>query len=165
MDAVVVYIGVGANLCDPASQVEQAIATISERDDCRLVAQSSLYQSKPMGPQDQPDYINAVIALETTLPPIALLDALQSIEQQQGRVRQRHWGERTLDLDILLYGNQMIDHPRLTVPHYGMTEREFVLLPLAEIATGLILPCGTPLVEFVSQCEQNGMIRVENKKR
>lgn len=165
MDAVVVYIGVGANLCDPASQVEQAIATISERDDCRLVAQSSLYQSKPMGPQDQPDYINAVIALETSLPPIALLDALQSIEQQQGRVRQRHWGERTLDLDILLYGNQMIDHPRLTVPHYGMTEREFVLLPLAEIATGLILPCGTPLVEFVSQCEQNGMIRVENKKR
>ena len=165
MDAVIAYIGVGANLCDPMAQVEQAIATMSALNGCRLVAQSSRYHSKPMGPQDQPDYINAVVALETTLPPIALLDALQAIEQQQGRVRQRHWGERTLDLDILLYGNQMIDHPRLTVPHYGMTERAFVLLPLAEITTGLILPCGTPLVEFVSQCEQNGMIRVENQKR
>jgi len=162
MSVVTAYIGVGANLCDPKAQVMRAFEAMAALPDSQLLRASSLYQSKPMGPQDQPDYINAVVALRTALPPLELLDALQQIEQQQGRERKRHWGERTLDLDILLYGEQVISHPRLIVPHYGMQQREFVLLPLAEIAASLILPCGTPLVEFVAQCAQNGMIRVES---
>lgn len=161
MSAVVAYIGVGANLCEPKAQVLRAFDALAALPNCQLLTRSSLYQSKPMGPQDQPDYINAVAALETRLAPLDLLDALQQIEQQQGRVRNRRWGERTLDLDMLLYGEQSIQHPRLTVPHYGMTQREFVLLPLAEIASDLILPCGTALVEFVTRCEQNGMLRVD----
>ncbi|MGX9080354.1 2-amino-4-hydroxy-6-hydroxymethyldihydropteridine diphosphokinase, partial [Klebsiella pneumoniae] len=96
---------------------------------------SQLYGSRPMGPADQPDYVNAVVRLTTRLAPLALLDQLQSIELEQGRVRkEERWGPRSLDLDLLLYGAECIQSERLTVPHYGMKEREFVLLPLAEIA-------------------------------
>lgn len=158
---ITAYVGIGANLDDPKAQVERAFTALSQLPDTSLCQTSSLWQSRPMGPQDQPDYINAVAELHTQLAPLTLLDALQAIEQQQGRVRKRHWGERTLDLDILLYGEQSIDLPRLRVPHYGMKEREFVLLPLAEIAVGLILPDDTSLVELVGRCAQNGISRVE----
>lgn len=99
-----------------------------------LVAASSLYRSEPMGPQDQADYINAVACLRTGLEPLHLLDQLQAIEQTHGRQRTgERWGPRTLDLDLLMYGFETIDEPRLKVPHYGMAERPFVLLPLREV--------------------------------
>lgn len=111
-----------------------------------------------MGPQDQPDYVNAVAKVSTTLAPLALLDALQQIEQQQGRQRKaERWGPRSLDLDILLYGHHTIVSERLTVPHYGLTQREFVLYPLAEIAPQLVLPCGTPLQTLLSRIPLNGL--------
>ncbi len=116
-----------------------------------------------MGPQDQPDYINAVAEIETQLTAIELLDALQSIEQDQGRVRKdNRWGPRTLDLDIILYDNQQINSERLTIPHYGMCKREFVLYPLQEIAPKLPLPNGTLLSQLVTLCDKNGLTKVSD---
>lgn len=152
------YIAIGSNLADPVAQAESAIAALQQLAESNLLSVSSLYGSKPMGPQDQPDYINAVTCIETTLSPLPLLDALQQIENTQGRERLQRWGARTLDLDILLYGNEIIDSPRLTIPHNGMKEREFVLYPLAEIAPELILPCGQSLHDVLTVCPQNDLI-------
>jgi 2-amino-4-hydroxy-6-hydroxymethyldihydropteridine diphosphokinase len=135
-----VFLGLGANLSDPAGQVLTAIQALSDHPHCQLISASRLYASKPMGPQDQPDYINAVVEIETTLSPLALLDLCQAIEQQQHRVRVEHWGSRTLDIDILCYGTQMIDEPRLTIPHVGIAERDFVLLPWRDIAPNFVIP-------------------------
>lgn len=152
------YIGLGANLAQPLAQLQQAVAALRLLPASQLVAVSSFYGSKPMGPQDQPDYVNAVAALDTELLPEALLDALQQIEQQQGRQRKdERWGPRTLDLDILLYGNDIINSERLTVPHYGLKQREFVLYPLAEIAPNLSLPDGTVLSSLLEQVPLNGL--------
>lgn len=137
----IAYIGLGSNLSQPIEQVKAAIAEIKKVAQSNVIKVSSLYLSKPMGPQDQDDYVNAVLALETTLAPLALLDALQNIENKAGRVRKENrWGARILDLDIILFGNEIISTERLVVPHYGMKEREFVLLPLAEIAADLTFP-------------------------
>ncbi|WP_026957768.1 MULTISPECIES: 2-amino-4-hydroxy-6-hydroxymethyldihydropteridine diphosphokinase [Aliagarivorans] len=151
------YIGLGTNLGDPLKQALLARHTLSESPLWTLSAVSSLYRSRPMGPQDQPDYLNAVVALETSLSPEALLDALQAIEQQQGRQRLRRWGERTLDLDILLYGDQVLSSERLQVPHTGMTQREFVLLPLVEIAPELHLPDGRAVKDLAAAIDNNGL--------
>ncbi|WP_341501987.1 2-amino-4-hydroxy-6-hydroxymethyldihydropteridine diphosphokinase [Gallaecimonas sp. GXIMD4217] len=140
--AELAYIGLGANLAQPARQLRLALHALAALPGSKLLGASSLYHSAPMGPQDQPDYVNAVAALETELEPLALLDALQAIERQQGRVRKRRWGERTLDLDLLLYAGREIDHPRLTLPHPGLTQRPFVLAPLCELAPALTLPGG-----------------------
>ncbi|MDX1399455.1 MAG: 2-amino-4-hydroxy-6-hydroxymethyldihydropteridine diphosphokinase [Oceanospirillum sp.] len=134
------YIGLGSNLEDPVQQLKTALKELNELADTRLIIASSLYSSKPVGPQDQPDFVNAVAMLETSLEPLELLDQLQALEQSHRRVRERHWGPRTLDLDLLLYDDSIIDHPRLIVPHAHMHERGFVLLPLAEISPNLSLP-------------------------
>ena len=134
------YIGLGSNLDNPRDQVVDAFQELAETDDIRLVARSSLYLSEPLGPQDQPDFINAVAAIETTLAPQSLLEVLQAIEQKHARKRERHWGPRTLDLDLLLYDDEHIRHPDLRVPHPGIAERSFVLLPLQEIAPELVIP-------------------------
>src|SRR5690606_15348150 len=111
----------GANLVEPVAQLQAAVTALGQLPETELVQVSRFYSSKPMGPQDQPDYVNAVAALDTRLTPLALLHALQQIELAQGRQRKaERWGPRTLDLDILLFGMQQIDHPELTVPHYGM---------------------------------------------
>ena len=152
------YIGLGANLAQPLAQLQQAVAALRLLPASQLIAVSSFYGSKPMGPQDQPDYVNAVAALDTELPAEALLDALQQIEQQQGRQRKdERWGPRTLDLDILLYGDDIINSERLTVPHYGLKQREFVLYPLAEIAPNLRLPDGSVLSSLLGQVPLNGL--------
>jgi 2-amino-4-hydroxy-6-hydroxymethyldihydropteridine diphosphokinase len=152
------YIAVGSNMSDPVSQANEAIAALRSLPDSEWVASSSLYCSRPMGPQDQPDYINAVVEIKTQLTPLELLDCTQRIELEQGRVRKdERWGPRTLDLDIILYGNEVIDSERLTVPHYGMKEREFVLYPLAEIAPSLQLPDGTQLAELLEEVDRNGL--------
>lgn len=126
----VVYLGLGSNLGDSRAILSEAIEKIQSMGE---VSVSRLYRSPPMGPQDQPDYLNAVLRLDTSLEPLDLLDRLQAIEQHSGRVRLRHWGERTLDLDILLYDDAQINEPRLTVPHIGMLERDFVILPLLDL--------------------------------
>ena len=124
------YIGLGSNLGDSEqilTEAVQKLATLGE------VKTSRLYQSPPMGPQDQPNYLNAVVQLETALSALDLLDNLQRFEQESGRVRLRRWGERTLDLDLLLYGNEQIQHERLTVPHVGILLRDFVVIPLLDL--------------------------------
>ncbi|WP_346796394.1 2-amino-4-hydroxy-6-hydroxymethyldihydropteridine diphosphokinase [Halomonas sp. Bachu 37] len=139
-----VYIGLGSNLDDPVDQVSQALEALRHLPVTRHVSSSQLYRSRPVGPQDQPDFINAVARLETRLSPLALLDQLQALEQHHSRRRPRRWGPRTLDLDLLLYGEQTLALPRLTLPHPEMTRRGFVLLPLQELAPNLSLQ-GRPL--------------------
>ena len=157
----IVYIGLGSNLSKPRLQVTNAAKEIANIDKTKVCALSSLYLSKPMGPQDQDDYINAVISIETSLSALALLDALQAIENAAGRVRKdNRWGARILDCDILLYGNESIDNARLTVPHYGMKLREFVLLPLAEIATNLYLPDGSSVNSLANEINSNGIVKL-----
>ena len=117
------YIGLGSNLFSPLKQVRQAIAELAQLPESRLCAASPIYCSRPMGPADQPDFINAVVAIDTSLGPLVLLDGLQAIENSHHRKRGAvQWGPRTLDLDLLLYGNTRIDESRLTVPHPGMHE-------------------------------------------
>lgn len=153
------YLGLGANLHQPLQQLQQAVVALAALEHCQLQHVSSLYGSKPMGPQDQPDYVNAVVAISTTLSAEQLLDQLQKIELEQGRQRKdERWGPRTLDLDILLFGNQTINTARLTVPHYGMKVREFVLYPLAELAPELHLPDGTKLSQLLAAVPLNGLV-------
>lgn len=144
-----VFVALGANLAQPLAQLQSAVAALQAMDDCHNLVVSPFYRSTPMGDVVQPDYINAVVGFSTSLSPLALLDALQAIENNQGRVRIERWGPRTLDLDLLLYGEQCIDEPRLTVPHYGMKQRSFVLIPLADIAPDLVLPCHTPVMGLI----------------
>jgi len=172
---VMSYIGLGSNLNDPEQQLQQACRALASLPQCRLIQCSSLYRSKPLLLDDtdkdaetspagagQPDYINAVVALETDLLPLALLDALQAIELAQGRDRSGlRWGARTLDLDILLYGQKILDESRLCVPHPGLAGREFVLYPLYQIAPQLVLPDGQRLKDRVDGCPLRGLQRLQ----
>ncbi|MCK3657305.1 7,8-dihydro-6-hydroxymethylpterin-pyrophosphokinase [Pasteurellaceae bacterium Pebbles2] len=153
----IAYIALGSNLNTPVEQLNTALQTMANLPHTTLLAQSSFYQSKPLGPQDQPDYVNAVACLETTLAPLELLDALQKIENEQGRVRLRRWGERTLDLDILLYDNLVMQSERLTIPHYDMHNREFVIVPLFEIAPDLALPNGQKISDQYEKFKKHQM--------
>ncbi|MDD0844677.1 2-amino-4-hydroxy-6-hydroxymethyldihydropteridine diphosphokinase [Pseudomonas sp. Gutcm_11s] len=158
-----VYIGLGSNLAEPRQQLEAALAAIAALPSSRLAATSSLYASDPLGPPDQPRYVNAVAALDTELAPLQLLDALQRIELEQGRVRKaERWGPRTLDLDILLFGDRLLAEERLSVPHYHMHARAFVLYPLAEIAPAdLQLPDGRDLPALLAACPYVGLERLQ----
>lgn len=140
------YIGLGANLNNPRTQIQTAVEFLQHLPSTQLLAVSSYYGSKPLGPQDQPDYQNAVAEITTELTPTELLDALQAQEQQQGRIKLRHWGERCIDLDILLYGDLVLESERLTLPHKELKKRSFVVMPLQEIAPQLILPDGTSIM-------------------
>ncbi|MEW5562491.1 2-amino-4-hydroxy-6-hydroxymethyldihydropteridine diphosphokinase [Enterobacter asburiae] len=145
-----VYIAVGSNLASPLDQVNAAIAALGEIPETKIASVSSFYRTPPLGPQDQPDYLNAAVALDTRLEPEILLDNTQRIEIRQGRVRkEERWGPRTLDLDIMLFGDAVIHTDRLTVPHYDMHNRGFMLWPLAEIAPDLIFPDGTSLTSLL----------------
>jgi len=155
-----VYIGLGSNLAEPAEQLRQALVALEHLPDTRLAAVSSFYVSDSLLP-GQPRYTNAVAALDTGLEPLQLLDALQAIELDQGRERHERWGPRTLDLDILLFGQRLIDEPRLRVPHYHMHVRAFVLYPLAELAAELQLPDGRPLGELLAACPFEGLERLQ----
>jgi 2-amino-4-hydroxy-6-hydroxymethyldihydropteridine diphosphokinase len=134
------YIGLGSNLDGPMRQIELAFELLDSIDETQLVARSSLYQSAPFGPVEQPSFVNAVARLDTRLDAWALFRKLQFIEDAQGRKRDIHWGPRVLDLDILVYSDLKMDEPELTLPHPGIAERNFVLLPLREIAPELVIP-------------------------
>jgi len=161
---MIAYIGLGSNLSQPRLQLENARQAMQSLASTREIVCSSYYRSAPMGPADQPDYVNAVAALETALDPLELLHALQAIENAQGRVRTgQRWGARTLDLDILLYGDEIIDHPELKVPHPGISQREFVLYPLQEIAPeNLVIPGLGSLAELVASCPTRGLNRINH---
>ena len=155
------FVALGSNQADPVVQVRKAFGELETLPQSHLRACSALYRSAPLGPQDQPAFINAVAMLDTQLAPEALLDALQAIEQRSGRVRKaERWGPRILDLDLLLYGDQRIDLPRLQVPHYHMHARSFVLYPLAELAADLTLPDGTPLQQLLAACPPTDLERL-----
>ena len=135
------YIGLGSNLGDPARQITDALMELQALTDTRLVAKSSLYRSKPFGRSNQPDYVNAAAMLNTALPAAALMQCLLHIETQHGRVRSdERWQARTLDLDLLLYGQERISTAGLVIPHPEIAQRNFVLLPLAELAPELMIP-------------------------
>jgi|TARA_R110000744_G_C19368858_1_gene562214 2-amino-4-hydroxy-6-hydroxymethyldihydropteridine diphosphokinase len=157
------YIGLGSNLDNPMAQLNRAIKTLKKHDRLNAFRVSSIYGSKPVGPQDQPDYINAVASFETDLTPIALLDILQSIEQAQRRVRERHWGPRTLDLDLLLYGSEKIQLPRLTVPHTHMLERGFVIKPLNDLAPKMRLENGKTVTEQLHQLDTSDLVLIKEE--
>lgn len=142
-----VYIGIGSNMQNPVQQVTTAINELKNLSDCEYVIVSSLYQSPSMGSDAQDDYINAVVLLHTCLTAELLLDALQQLEEKQGRIRLEHWGSRTLDLDILLFGQQVINSKRLKIPHPALHQRAFVLYPLCEIASDIHLPDGRSIIE------------------
>ncbi|MCK5716255.1 MAG: 2-amino-4-hydroxy-6-hydroxymethyldihydropteridine diphosphokinase [Thiomargarita sp.] len=149
-DNAIVYVGLGSNLENPISQIKQAFLALDALPKTHIKKQSALYRSKPMGPQNQPDYMNAVVMLSTYLLPLDLLDMMQAIEHQQGRIRTaQRWGARTLDLDMLLYDQQQLQLPRLILPHPGLYVRDFVLYPLYEITPNLVLPNGKKLVSYL----------------
>ncbi|MBD8093343.1 2-amino-4-hydroxy-6-hydroxymethyldihydropteridine diphosphokinase [Pseudomonas fluorescens] len=155
-----VYIGMGSNLAAPDQQLRSAVEALAQLPGTALVGVSAFYQSDSLLP-GQPRYTNAVAALDSDLAPLDLLDALQAIENDQGRERLERWGPRTLDLDILLFGERLIDAPRLKVPHYQMHLRAFVLYPLAELAPAdLQLPGGQTLSELLATCPFVGLERL-----
>ncbi|MEH4694516.1 2-amino-4-hydroxy-6-hydroxymethyldihydropteridine diphosphokinase [Atlantibacter hermannii] len=155
-----VYIAIGSNLASPLEQVNAALAALAEIPDSQIVAVSPFYRTPPLGPQDQPDYLNAAVGLDTDLAPETLLDHTQRIELQQGRERKAHrWGPRTLDLDIMLFGDRQIATPRLTVPHYDMKNRAFMLLPLVHIAPDVCFPDGVKVADILANLDPSGISR------
>jgi len=134
------YVGLGSNLNGPEEQVDRAIDALARIPESELDARSSLYQSAPFGPVDQPDFVNAVVRLVTKLDALSLFHHLRQIESSQGRIRGEHWGPRVIDLDLLVFEDMIVDLDDLNVPHPGIAERNFVLLPLQEIAQDLVIP-------------------------
>ena len=157
---VIATVGLGANLNDPAAQVEYALAELDRLPGTRLLARSSLYASEPVGYVDQPDFINAVAQVETELAPHALLAALLDIEHRHGRERSFRNAPRTLDLDLLLYGDAHFHEVGLTLPHPRMTERGFVLLPLLEIAPDTVIPGHGRAADWLAGCSDQSVVHL-----
>jgi len=160
MPPALAYIGLGSNLQQPKEQVARAIQELADLPDTHVTATSHWYRSNPIGPDEQPDYINGAALLTTYLQPLELLQALQEIENAHDRVREIRWGARTLDLDILLYGNLRIALPQLQVPHPQLANRHFVLRPLLDITPELTLPDGTSLQDLLAKLPTEGIVRI-----
>ena len=161
------YIGVGSNLDDPVSQVMAALDGLGRLPDSRLVAVSGLYRNPPMGPQDQPDYVNAAAGVLTQLSPESLLAALQTLENRQGRIRTQgdRWGPRVIDLDLLVYGTCELQRPGLNLPHPGISERNFVLFPLRDIAPRLSVPGQGVVEKLARQLNADSLHAIDNQTR
>ncbi len=163
-----VTIGLGSNLGRPIqgsyqgrrTQLQQALEKISQHPQITLIKVSRFFETAPVGPGDQPNYINAAAKLRTSLPAIDLLDFLQSIEHAQGRQRIQRWGARTLDLDILTYDQLTCNNERLTIPHPRLHEREFVLAPLADIDPQLLIPNRENVTQLLAKCPSNGIVKI-----
>jgi 2-amino-4-hydroxy-6-hydroxymethyldihydropteridine diphosphokinase len=157
----IAYIGLGSNLRgglnSPKENIVSAIQALGEIQSTRMINTSSLYQSKPVGPQGQADYINAVVKLDTELDATELLGILQAIENDHGRERKEHWGARTLDLDILLFGDQLIQDEGLTIPHIEISNRCFVLLPLAELEPTCVIPGQGLVSDLAAKIDQTNL--------
>lgn len=159
MAANIVYLGLGSNLADPIQQIKTSLLDLQNLPHTQKQQHSQLYRTNPLGPSDQPNFINAVVQLHSELAPEILLNELQQIEQQHGRNRGLdRWGPRTLDIDIMLYGNAQLTTANLTIPHPELLNRDFWLIPLYEIAPNLILPNGGALKTYVQQFDQSRYI-------
>jgi len=154
------FVGVGANLGDPAAQVRAAIAALAALPGTLLVTASSLYRTAPVGYADQPDFVNAAALLETALAPRALLEALQAIEARSGRARSFKDAPRALDLDLLLYGGEVIDEPGLAVPHPRLHDRAFALAPVVEIDPAAVIPGRGPARDWLARCTDQRIARL-----
>lgn len=155
-----VYLALGSNLADPLHQVHDALDALDGLPHTQRIATSSFYRTPPYGPPDQPDFLNAAVALDTQLTPEALLDATQRIELEQSRVRKKdRWGPRTLDIDIMLFGHLRLHTPRLILPHYDMHNRAFMLLPLLEIAPDAAFPDGQRLNDMLAGLDTSAIRR------
>lgn len=158
------YVGLGSNLANelgtPAEHLQQAIAALKQSQHIRAVRASSFYASAPMGPQDQPDFVNAVVGFETTLAPLELFSYCQQLESEAKRARLRHWGERSLDVDILWYGEWQLTTPQLTIPHAGIAERNFVLIPLKELAPAIVI-AGKSIEDYPLSQDWTGLRRLD----
>lgn len=156
-DPVRAFIALGSNLDQPVKQLMQAISALDRLPDTRVLRVSPLYANPPMGPQDQPDYVNAVSLIATRLAPDALLEALKALEQAAGRLATRVWGARVLDLDILTYGDRTLNTPTLTIPHPGIAERRFVLTPWHDIAPDTRLPDGRAISQLLAAAPNHSL--------
>ncbi len=160
------YIGLGSNIDNPLSQVKSAIKELNAYKDIGVDAASNIYRSKPLKiitaeETQQPDYINAVVRIHTSLPPIELLDILQAIEKKHKRVKEYHWGPRSLDLDILLYSDLILTSERLTIPHKELTQRDFVVYPLNDIAPELDIPMHGKLENILLSISKDNLVFIE----
>ena len=164
------FIGLGSNLSgesqgvlrDPEMQVKHALKKINEHAQINILEISSLYQTPAIGPGNQPDYINAAAKIETDLKPYELLENLQLIEHKQGRIRQQHWGARTLDLDLLIYDQIIENTTKLILPHPCAHERAFVLAPLADLNANLIIPGRGKVIDLLADCSMQGIVKLTN---
>lgn len=157
------YVALGSNLDDPLRQLRDATAALKDLPRTRLLAVSRAYASAAVGPGEQPDYLNAAARMDSGLAPVDLLDALQAIEARHGRVRGQRWAARTLDLDLLLYGAESMETERLTLPHPRMTERNFVLYPLREVAeANFMLPDGRNLDTLLRACPGEALVPISD---
>jgi len=153
----IAYIGLGSNMESPRQHITTAIHSLGEIQSTDILNVSSLYKSKPLGPQNQGDYINAVVQIETEMEPTELLDCLQAIENEHGRVRAEHWGPRIIDLDILMFGDEIIQNNILTIPHPEITNRSFVIVPLAEIDPACVIPGKGLVSDLLLEIDQDGL--------
>jgi 2-amino-4-hydroxy-6-hydroxymethyldihydropteridine diphosphokinase len=164
LNLVRAYVGLGANLRKPEEQVRAAVEELAMLGNTRLAAVSSLYRTAPVGYVDQPDFINAVACVETLLTPRELLDGLLAIERRYGRVREFANAPRTLDLDVLLYGEREVHEAGLTIPHPRMHERAFVIVPLAEIAPDALVPGRGRASELLQQVDSGAVAKLESSE-
>lgn len=149
------YIGLGSNMGDRLANLRAGVAGLVMAEDVVLIGKSGVYDSEPVGLTDQPDFLNAVVAVETVLDPYQLLSLLHKIELERGRQRITRWGPRTLDLDILLFDDVEQDDPKLLIPHPRLKERRFVLEPLLEVAPDVRLPDGTPVLMLLDELAES----------
>jgi len=154
------FVGLGSNLDNPKEQIKRAVIALNDTDDIEITGLSSLYQSKPIDGTEQPDYINAVCRLNTHLSALELLYVCQQIEINQERVRETRWGPRTIDLDIIMYGSQVIASKKLVVPHPEMMNRAFVLVPLKEIEPELIVPVLGSITKLIAKIDSSELIKL-----
>lgn len=155
-----VTVALGSNIAEPPQQIAMALTWLQTLAKENSFKAASLYVSPPMGPQDQPDFYNTVCQLQTSLTPEAFLAELQAQELRQHRQTTRHWGERSIDLDLILYNDEAMQTDSITLPHPGLADRLFVLVPLCEIAPDLLLPCGQSVKQFCQtqlQCQAQGL--------
>ena len=160
--SVQAYIGLGSNLDNPKEHIAQALVALKKIAQTRFINCSHWYGSEAVGPGKQPDYINAVVSLTTELSAIDLLHQLQAIENQQGRQRNIRWGARTLDLDLLLYGNDILNSKTLQLPHPEIKHRNFVLYPLYDLVPELTFPDGDTLASIMSHTQSSGLYRIDH---
>ena len=162
MQKQIVYLSLGSNMGNKFEYIDKAVECISRNSNINITKQSSYYETEPWGKTDQESFINICLEMETDLSPVQLLDEMQKIEASNGRTREVHWGPRTIDIDILLYGELKIKNEILTIPHMRMTERLFVLIPLREINKDIVINY-KKIDEYLNEIEDQGVKKVENE--